>query len=190
MTKILLPPLPENAINKDRPVSGLLRAQILHLHEAERRLPPRHRTKIYVNAIKTEGEAAEYARAVTEAIHEAHAAAAAKRSRPKRKGVIDIAAVADDRPRKGKMPDSSKPVVVSGHASQQMRFPGTSEAEVAEAIRTAPWQPAENDRIECRKDFIFGALWNGRHYETKQVRPIFVEEPDEIVVVTVYVYYF
>ena len=80
MTKILLPPLPENAINKDRPVSGLLRAQILHLHEAERRLPPRHRTKIYVNAIKTEGEAAEYARAVTEAIHEAHAAAAAKRS--------------------------------------------------------------------------------------------------------------
>jgi hypothetical protein len=27
-------------------------------------------------------------------------------------------------------------------------------------------------------------------YATKQVRPIFVDEPQEIVVVTVYVYYF
>ena len=33
-------------------------------------------------------------------------------------------------------------------------------------------------------------VWNGTHYTTKQVRPIFVDEPDEIVVVTVYVYYF
>jgi uncharacterized protein YuzE len=32
--------------------------------------------------------------------------------------------------------------------------------------------------------------YNGRHYATKQVRPVFVEEPNEIVVVTVYVYYF
>lgn len=101
-TKITLPPLPDSAMNKDRPVSGLLKAQILHLHEAERRLPLRHHTDIYINAIKTEGEAAEYIRAVTEAIHDAHAAAAAKRARPvvKRKGVIEIAAVADDRPRK------------------------------------------------------------------------------------------
>ena len=35
----------------------------------------------------------------------------------------------------------------------------------------------------------FGKEWNGVFYRTKQVRPIFVEEPAEIVVVTVYVYY-
>jgi len=33
-------------------------------------------------------------------------------------------------------------------------------------------------------------MWNGRHYLTKQVRPIFVDEPERIVVVTVYVYFF
>ena len=44
--------------------------------------------------------------------------------------------------------------------------------------------------MECRKDYPFNATWNRRHYVTKQIRPIFVEEPNEIVVVTVYVYYF
>jgi len=31
--------------------------------------------------------------------------------------------------------------------------------------------------------------WHGIVYATKQIRPIFVDEPEEIVVVTVYVYY-
>lgn len=34
------------------------------------------------------------------------------------------------------------------------------------------------------------AVWNGRRYGVKQVRPVFVEETKEIVVVTVYTYYF
>ena len=59
-----------------------------------------------------------------------------------------------------------------------------------EAIQTEAWQPAELGRFECRKNFAFNAKWNRQHYGTKQVRPIFVDEPDEIVVVTVYVYYF
>ena len=98
MAKIIVPRPPDSAMNKDRPVSSLLKTQILHLHEAEHRLPLRHRTDIYINAIKTEGEAADYISRVTEAIHAAHAAAAAKRARraakPKPAG-IDIAAVAD-----------------------------------------------------------------------------------------------
>jgi len=32
--------------------------------------------------------------------------------------------------------------------------------------------------------------WNGKLYATKQVRPIFVAEETEIVVITVYAYYF
>ena len=59
-----------------------------------------------------------------------------------------------------------------------------------DAIRGIPWGPAEQGRMECRKNFIFGSDWNGKTYATKQVRPIFVEEADEILVVTVYVYYF
>ena len=67
---------------------------------------------------------------------------------------------------------------------------GFTIAEVEEAIRTMPWQPAELERLECRKDFAYGKEWNGKLYTTKQVRPIFVEEASEIVVVTVYTYYF
>ncbi len=88
------------------------------------------------------------------------------------------------------MSADSKPIQFSGHASQQLQFRGTNEAEVVDAIRTAQWHPAENGRMECRKDYPFDSIWNRRQYATKQVRPIFVEESDEIVVVTVYVYYF
>jgi len=67
---------------------------------------------------------------------------------------------------------------------------GFTVAEVEEAIRTRPWQPAELERLECRKDFAYGKEWNKKFYATKQVRPVFVEEASELVVVTVYTYYF
>jgi len=86
-------PDPKTSMNPDRPVNALLQAQIQHLHEAERNLPLHHRTDIYINAIKTEGEAANYIRRVTEAIHGAHEDAAAKRGRG-----IAIAAAADEGP--------------------------------------------------------------------------------------------
>lgn len=88
------------------------------------------------------------------------------------------------------MVDPTKPIRISGHARGQLGFRGASEIEVVEAIRTCPWTPAELGRIECGMDLRFEAEWNGRRYSTKQVRPIFVDEPDAIVVVTVYVYYF
>ncbi|HEY6304311.1 MAG TPA: hypothetical protein VIX14_14745 [Terriglobales bacterium] len=91
MTLIHVPrPDVKSVMNPNRPVNALLKAQVQHLHAAERNLPVRRRTDIYVNAIKTEGEAAEYIRRVTEAIHEAHEAAAAKRGRG-----IAIAAAAE-----------------------------------------------------------------------------------------------
>jgi hypothetical protein len=86
--------------------------------------------------------------------------------------------------------DKPKPIRMSGHARDQLRFRGATEAEVVDAIRTCPWRRSELGRMDCRKDLSFNAEWNGKVYGTKQVRPIFVEEADEIVVVTVYVYYF
>jgi hypothetical protein len=84
----------------------------------------------------------------------------------------------------------TKPVRLSGHARNQLVRRGVSEDEVIEAIRVSPWQQAELGRLESRKDFPFAGEWNGKFYGTKQVRPIFVEEASEIVVVTVYSYYF
>jgi hypothetical protein len=83
-----------------------------------------------------------------------------------------------------------KPIRFSAHAREQLRFRGASEAEVVEAIRTAKWQTAKSGRLECRKDFIFKKIWNNKFYPTKQVRPVFVEEKKEIVVITVYTYFF
>ncbi|MGA2904715.1 MAG: hypothetical protein ABSD98_12850 [Candidatus Korobacteraceae bacterium] len=88
------------------------------------------------------------------------------------------------------MPQVEKPIRLSGHARQQIEFRGAWEQEVVEAIRNERWKAAEGDRNECRRDFVFAAMWNKKRYATKQVRPVFVEESDEIVVVTLYVYYF
>ena len=95
MAIIHVPKPRKTAWDPARRVSALLRMQIEHLHEAERRLPPRFHTDIYVNAIKTEGEAARYIRETTEAIHAAHAAAEGVRLAPRRKRVLEIAAAAE-----------------------------------------------------------------------------------------------
>ena len=81
---------------------------------------------------------------------------------------------------------------LSAHAAGYISTRGFSVAEVEAAIRSEPWLPASlgQGRLECRKNFAYGQRWNGRPYATKQVRPVFVERASEIVVVTVYTYYF
>jgi hypothetical protein len=83
-----------------------------------------------------------------------------------------------------------KPIRLSKHALGYTAGRGFTVAEVEEAIRTCPWGAAELGRLDCRKEFACGGEWNGRTYATKQVRPVFVDEPEEIVVITVYTYYF
>jgi len=85
---------------------------------------------------------------------------------------------------------ASKHIRLSAHALGHTARRGFTIAEVEEAIRSSPWVLAGRGRLECRKDFAFGREWNGRLYATKQVRPVFVDEPDAIVVVTVYTYYY
>jgi hypothetical protein len=70
VTVIVVPKPPKSAFNKHRPVSALLKNQILHMQEAEFRLPARQQTNIYINKIKTEGKAAEYISKVTAKLHQ------------------------------------------------------------------------------------------------------------------------
>jgi hypothetical protein len=83
-----------------------------------------------------------------------------------------------------------KPVRLSAHALSYTTKRGFTLDEVEDAIRSSLWESAELRRLQCRKNFPFNREWNGKIYETKQVRPIFVEQADEIVVITVYTYYF
>ena len=83
-----------------------------------------------------------------------------------------------------------KPIRLSGHAKEQAVFRGAQEEEIIVTIQTSKWQPAEPDRIECKKNFVFEKEWNNKYYKVKQVRPIFIEEEKEIIVITVYTYFF
>ena len=42
----------------------------------------------------------------------------------------------------------------------------------------------------CRFNFPFDSNWQGKHYAIKQVAPVIKEEAQEIVVITVYTFYF
>jgi hypothetical protein len=82
------------------------------------------------------------------------------------------------------------PVEFSRHARQQMRERGAEQGEVVAAIREGQAEPARKNRTMYRKNFQFDEIWRGRHYRIKQVAPVVAEEPDRLVVVTVYTFYF
>lgn len=82
-----------------------------------------------------------------------------------------------------------KNIRISNHAYDQIKRRGTDEFEVVHAIQNGKWENAELSRLQSNFKFDYNAVWNGKTYKYKQVKPIFVDE-DEIVVVTVYTYYF
>ena len=81
-------------------------------------------------------------------------------------------------------------IVLSPHAREQLDLRGATEAEAQAAIMEGERLPARLGRTALRQNFPFRSQWKGRYYETKQVMPIVVEDEDDIVVVTVYVFYF
>ena len=83
-----------------------------------------------------------------------------------------------------------KEIVFSQHALDQLKDRGASQEEVKLAIKDGEESPANKGRRAFRKNFHFGSEWKNKHYEVKQVMPIVVEEDREIVVITVYVFYF
>jgi hypothetical protein len=80
-----------------------------------------------------------------------------------------------------------KPIRLSIHAKEQLYFRGIEEDEVIETIRASQWELAKKEKLQASKDFRFGKEWNKKFYTYKQVKPIFVEEETEIVIITVYV---
>jgi hypothetical protein len=83
-----------------------------------------------------------------------------------------------------------KLVRLTKHARQQCIDRGATEAEVVQAVRQGTREPAKHGRELCRYNFAFGQIWQGRPYAVKQVAPVIKEEAAEIVVITVYTFYF
>ena len=83
----------------------------------------------------------------------------------------------------------AKRIHLTTHAREQMRARRATAEEVEAVIRTAAWQPAEHNRQTAAKVFPFRQEHFGRYYECKEVVPVFVEEPERIVVITVYTFF-
>jgi len=92
------------AYNHDRPISGLIRTQLLHLHTAEQHLKPEKRTNININNLLTEKQASEYIQKVTALLHE-HGKAAKRKTAGKKTKAAKKAAK-----RSSKKTSKSKPV--------------------------------------------------------------------------------
>ncbi len=64
------------------------------------------------------------------------------------------------------------------------------EEEIKEAIIFGSRESSKTNRILCRFNFEFNNEWQGNYYKVKQVAPVIVEEENEIIVITVYTFYF
>ncbi len=83
-----------------------------------------------------------------------------------------------------------KPIRLSKHALIQCKERGVKIDEVIETIRNCIRESAKNNRFQCKQNFQYNDFWNETFYPIKQVKPVFVEDENEFVVVTVYSYFF
>lgn len=86
--------------------------------------------------------------------------------------------------------DCMRRIRLTAHARVQCSERGASEDEVLQAVREGIREPAKKGRLLCKYNFPFDKTWQGRTYPVKQVAPVIREETDEIVVITVYTFYF
>jgi hypothetical protein len=74
----------KDSYNPDRPISSLIRTQLLHLHHAENLVVQQtQQTNVNINPLHTERQASEYIQRVTALLH-THGKKTAKKSRPKK----------------------------------------------------------------------------------------------------------
>ena len=83
-----------------------------------------------------------------------------------------------------------KRIRLSRHAQEQAVERGATEGEVQQAVRKGSRVTTTRGREICRYNFAFNRAWQGTHYPIKQVAPVIKEEEDEIIVITVYTFYF
>ena len=83
-----------------------------------------------------------------------------------------------------------KPIRLTQHAMEQCIPRGTNEREIIQAVRNGSREPAKMGRELCRYDFSLNDFWQKKKYAIKQVAPVIKEELDEIVVITVYTFYY
>ena len=85
---------------------------------------------------------------------------------------------------------TEKLIRLTRHAQEQAAERGATASEIKEAVRKGARQPAKLGREMCHYNFAFDRNWQGKYYAVKQVVPIIIEKANEVVVITVYTFYF
>ena len=75
------------------------------------------------------------------------------------------------------------------HARERMQTRGASLEEVRQTILEGAPVPAKAGREATERVFPYNGTWQGRRYQQKKVRAVYVREGDRAVVITVFVYY-
>ena len=83
-----------------------------------------------------------------------------------------------------------KPIRLTRHAQEQCLERGTNEAEVIQAIQTGIRKNAKKGRYRYEATFQYNGQWQGKFYPLKRVAPIVAETETELIVITVYTFYF
>ena len=81
------------------------------------------------------------------------------------------------------------PIRIDPHAAARAEERGASTEEIQATIETGASIPAGRGRTGRAKVFPFGKKWLGRPYDQKRVEAVYATEGDDIIVVTVYVFY-
>ncbi len=84
-----------------------------------------------------------------------------------------------------------KPIVIPDHAAERMLVRGATFEQIESTVRTADPIPAKNERLSAKKTFDYHSISpvNHKYYDQKTVEVVWVDEPLELVLVTVKVYY-
>ena len=82
-----------------------------------------------------------------------------------------------------------KPIHFTFHARQQIKDRNTTIEEIEITICKGKWFPAGHGRLTTSMSFKFNKEHYGRLYTSKDVVPVFVEESDRIVIITVYTFF-
>jgi hypothetical protein len=75
------------------------------------------------------------------------------------------------------------------HAKERASERGATEDEIHRVLSTGNEVQVRRGRKGKEMVFEYGREWLGKRYPQKKVRAIYVEEDDEIVVITVKVFY-
>jgi len=75
------------------------------------------------------------------------------------------------------------------HAKERVNERGASEDEISVVLLRGQEVKVKKGRRSKELVFDYNKEWLGKHYSQKKVRVIYVEEGDEMVVITVKVYY-